>query len=126
MTNAAWCPHFPILSLGPIPLRNPGAKWLPDERENGVGITDSPSAVVFRDKLYVFHQGLTGDTNLWYSVWDGANWAPDEQLNKVVLTNSPSAVVFNDQLYVFHQDQQTHGYLWFSVFEGPGGGLTTR
>lgn len=86
--------------------------WYPDTQLSNVGITDGPSAVVFKSKLYVVHQG---NADLWYSAFDGETWLPDTHVPNVGVKGSPSAVVFNTNLYVFHQG---NGDLWYSVFDG--------
>src|SRR5271168_1499338 len=38
-----------------------------------LGMSESPSAVVYNGLLYVFHQGSSDNGQLWYSYYDGAN-----------------------------------------------------
>jgi hypothetical protein len=94
---------------------NPGP-WSADQQLNFVVMSGSPSVVVYRNDLWVFHNG--GDGSLWYSVFDAGRWLPDERVNTVALTGSPSAVVFRDRLYVFHQGSGGDPSLWYSVWDG--------
>lgn len=86
-----------------------------------VGMSFSPSAVVWRNMIHVFHQGYQENQQLWYSYHDGQNWQPDQQVQGVVIGNvapgglhafsggapmSPSAVVFNNNCYVFYLNAQ--------------------
>jgi hypothetical protein len=91
----------------------------------GVGMSESPSAVVYNSLLYVFFQGFgeTGQLSYSYSS-DGLQWSepsfwaspvPDQNL---IMSGSPSAVVYNGLLYVFHQGGQDDGQLWYSSFDG--------
>jgi hypothetical protein len=99
-----------------------GTKWLPDEHIGGVGMSSSPSAIVYRGKLWVFHQGANNDGNLYHVVLD-ADWAVDEAVSGVAMSTSPSTLVFNDNLYVFHQGSGNNSQLWYSVWDGLGWGV---
>ena len=79
----------------------------------------SPSAVVWRNMIHVFHQGLYDNGELWLSYHDGQNWQPDQQVPGVsigtpgdytapdgIAPMSPSAVVFNNNCYVFYLNAQ--------------------
>jgi hypothetical protein len=76
-----------------------------------VGMSFSPSAVVWRNMIHVFHQGLEQNGELWYSYHDGQNWQPDQPVPGVSIGNpadyasegtfgvapmSPAAVVYNN------------------------------
>jgi hypothetical protein len=82
-----------------------------------VGMSFSPSAVVWRNMIHVFHEGSQQNGQLWYSYHDGQNWQPDQPVPGVfigepadynatgtfgVAPMSPSAVVFNNNCYVFY------------------------
>ena len=107
-TGALWFSYFD------------GANWQPDTQVPNVTVTESPSAVVYGDDLYVFHQGGSpGVPNgeLWYSVYHpGSGWQPDTQLSNVGMSKSPSAVVYGTDLYVFHQGGYENGELWYSAY----------
>jgi len=95
-----------------------GKNWTEPQQVTNTGISHSPSAVVFREKLYVFHQGIT--ECLWFnSSVDGVNWLADTKVldtkgGNVGMTFSPSAVVWNDTLYVFHQAAGASNALWYT------------
>ena len=106
--------------------------WSPDRQVPNVGLTGSPSAVVYPGRgIYVFHQGLTNysgpfdnkamvpDGQLWYSFFDGTNWAPDTLVPNVGISEEPSAVVFpGGGMSVFHRGDDVRGTLWYSFFDG--------
>lgn len=79
--------------------------------------TDSPSAVVFGDMLYVFYQGAGSNTSqLWYvTTSDGETWSDAQQVPGATLSGAPSATVCNGALYVFCQDENSDGQLWYST-----------
>lgn len=84
--------------------------------------TNSPSAVVFGDMLYVFYQGAGASiSQLWYvTSSDGKTWSDAQQVPGVTLSESPGATVFDGVLYVFYQDENSNGLLWYSTFSGSG------
>ena len=76
-------------------------------------MSESPSAVVYNGKLYVFHQG-PGDGHLWYSVFDGTSWSTDSQIQPLGMSGSPSAVVWKGGITVFHQGANNNGQLLYT------------
>ena len=96
-----------------------GSSWEPDQQVPNAGMSESPSALFFNDRLYVFHQGFGDNGQLWYSSFDGQTWAGDQQVPNAGMTAGPGARVgFNDRLYVFHQGFKDNGQLWYSSFDG--------
>ena len=77
-------------------------------------MSESPNAVVFSGKIYIFHNQAGW---LWMNVFDGTNWAGNTQVSNTGLSATPSAVSFNSKLYVFHKGQGD-GWLWMNVFDG--------
>jgi hypothetical protein len=92
--------------------------WTGDAKMPNTGLSAEPSAVVFKDKVYVFHQGQSDSGWLWMNVFDGKNWAGDAPVHNTGIGNSPSAVVFRDKLYVFHRGQFEDVWLYVNVFDG--------
>jgi hypothetical protein len=113
-----------------------GTNWSGDRPVPNVGIAESPrtpgspSAVLWKGGISVFHQGLglkvpgnvlppTGDENLWYTYSpDGTSWGGDTQVLNVKMDTSPSAVVHNGKLSVFHLGLSLGAGLWHSDFDG--------
>ena len=94
-------------------------------------MSQSPSAVVFNDQLYVFYEGGGNDLQIWYtSSSDGNSWSTQAQLpgiTKYCPSASPFAVVFDNKLYVFYNymyeaspGDNPIGTLYYSVFDGIG------
>ena len=89
-----------------------GTNWQPDTQVLGtdangkptnIGMSQSPSAVLYGGTFYVFHQGYGQNGQLWYSYFDGTNWQPDTQVlstdangftTNVGMSESPSAIVY--------------------------------
>lgn len=94
--------------------------WQVPEFLNQVGITDSPSAVVYQNSLYCFHQGDNNNGQLWYSVLVNGNWQRDTQVVGVTMSGGPSAVVYQDQLYCFYQGANNNGQLCYSILGKDG------
>lgn len=94
----------------------------PTRQLTNVGMSFSPSAVVWSNMIHVFHDGYQQDGQLWYSYHDGQNWQPDQQVPGVIISNpgdsevalggvapmSPSAVVYNNNCYVFYLNAQSN------------------
>jgi hypothetical protein len=91
-----------------------GAEWGPDTLGTPLGMSESPSAVVYNGLLYVFHQGFGGNGQLWYSVLDGANWGEDTQIQPLGMSGSPAAVAWAGGITVFHQGSDNNGQLWYT------------
>lgn len=85
-------------------------------------MSGSPSAVVYSNKIFVFHQDSYNKGTLWYNAFDGSNWSgenrPSEQ---IIMSESPSAVVWNDNIYVFVQGSGLSSQLWFCKFHASSG-----
>lgn len=87
-----------------------GQTWLGNQQVPGLGMSESPSAVVFND-LYCFHQGSGQNGQLWYR-----DYAQDRQLtNTNGLSASPSSAVFNNTLYCFHQGPGQNGKILYNT-----------
>lgn len=78
-------------------------------------ITASPSAVVFNNKLFLFHQGAGSSGEVWYNVFNGTGWEGDKQIS-AGMTASPSVAVFNNILYLFFQGN--NGKLLYMLYNG--------
>jgi hypothetical protein len=104
-----------------------GTNWDHDTQIQNIGMTDSPSAVVYNGQLYVFHQGSNNNGQLWYTFSsDGTNWSRDALVPNVGITGAPSAVVDGSYLIVFHQGYANNGQLWHSTFDGTNWGQDTQ
>ena len=81
-----------------------------------LGMSGSPSAVLWAGGITVFHQGANNDGQLWFTYSaDGMNWTGgDSQVPNVGVSGSPSAVVYNGVLFIFHQGYADSGELWFT------------
>jgi len=93
--------------------------WAGDTRVTGCELSDSPSAVVFQNKLFVFYQGSGDSGKLWYNSFYNNKWAgQDLEVPVSRLSSSPSVAVWNDKLYVFHQGIGDSSNLWYNIFDG--------
>jgi hypothetical protein len=76
----------------------------------------SPSAVVYSERLFLFHAGAGSKNNtLWFNVFDGEEWDEDTLLGTATLSDGPGAVTYNNFIYVFHQFNNS---LWYTAFDG--------
>ena len=91
-----------------------GRNWGADTPVQQVGMSEHPSLVVYKGKLYVFHQGYAGNGELWYFTYDGTNWSGDTQIRNVGMSASPAAVVWAGGITVFHQGYHDDGQLWYT------------
>lgn len=91
--------------------------WSKDWKVENVGITCSPSVILFMGILYIFHNGYGGN-ELWYLTYDGRNSSQDTKVLNVGIASSPAAVVYENRIYVFHRGYGTSMELWYSTFDG--------
>lgn len=97
-----------------------GSSWANNTTEHG-GITGSPSAAIFNNSIYVFHQGQSNTGDLWYNVFNGTAWAGDTEVSGgAVMSNSPSGVAVGTQLYVFYEGLNENEQLWYNVMSASG------
>jgi len=82
-----------------------------DAQVPNVGMSGSPSAVVYKGSLYVFYQGFNNSGGLWYTVsGDSINWTQHTPVPNLQMKESPSAVLWQGGIQVFHQ--AGNGQLW--------------
>eukprot|EP00595_Chromulina_sp_UTEXLB2642_P000687 CAMPEP_0196767598 /NCGR_PEP_ID=MMETSP1095-20130614/41776_1 /TAXON_ID=96789 ORGANISM="Chromulina nebulosa, Strain UTEXLB2642" /NCGR_SAMPLE_ID=MMETSP1095 /ASSEMBLY_ACC=CAM_ASM_000446 /LENGTH=442 /DNA_ID=CAMNT_0042136073 /DNA_START=45 /DNA_END=1373 /DNA_ORIENTATION=+ len=95
----------------------PSDSFTSDTQVSNVGISASPSAVVYNGKIYVFHQGSGNNGQLWYFIYDVASntFTPDVQVNNVGISDSPSGIAFDNKIYVFHQGSRNNHQFWYNV-----------
>jgi len=98
---------------------NNNINWTADTQVQNVGMSGSPSAVLWADGISVFHQGGENTPgSLWYDYFDGTKWYGDTLVPNLGMSGSPSAVVYDGLLYVFHQGFGNNGQLWYSSNDG--------
>ena len=95
-----------------------GTNWGGDTLVQNLGMSGSPSAVVYNGLLYVFHQGSGNDGQLWYSFSMAQTGRADTQVQNLGMSGSPSAVLWAGGISVFHQGGGNNGQLWYSYFDG--------
>lgn len=99
-----------------------GPSWSGYQQVPGTMMADSPSAVVFNNQLYCFHQ-WNDNPLLQYNVLasDGITWSTVQGVPSVQITDGPCAVEFNGQLYCFYQGTGSNaGKLQFNVLSANG------
>lgn len=85
------------------------------------GMSESPSAVVYNNQLYLFFQGRGDNKQLQYRIeknW--GDWTLASKVDNLGMTNSPSAVVYKNKVYIFHHDSNNGSDLWYTTFDGNG------
>jgi predicted chitinase len=99
-------------------IQQTGEIIMNDTQVPNVGMSESPSAVVFPNgTISVFHQGEGKNGQLWYSFYGGSNWSSETQVPNVGMSGSPSAVVLpNGGISVFHQGESENGQLWYVYY----------
>jgi hypothetical protein len=99
-----------------------GVNWGAGTPVQNVGISGCPSAFVYGNHLCVFHQGLSNNGQLWYTVFDGNSWTPDTPVTTLQLSGSPSAMQYGEGIAVFHQGGGNDGTLrWVYSPDGSPG-----
>ena len=89
-----------------------GTDWYGDTLVPNLGISGSPSTVVYNGLLYVLHQGPNNDGQLWYSSNDGTNWTadtPGEREQRIALV-----LVFRRRKLVPRYAGSKPGHVWLT------------
>ncbi|MDQ2105993.1 hypothetical protein [Azospirillum isscasi] len=87
-----------------------------------IGIKGSPSAALYREKLYVIYNGA-GNDGLYFLTYDGKDWSGPTRLEGIVgnvgvaENSSPSAIVARDLLYVFYNGAGNDG-TYYITYDG--------
>jgi hypothetical protein len=81
-------------------------------------MTNSPSAVVYGGKLYVFHHDSGNDGRIWYNVFNGTSWEGDKMVPNAWLKGSPNVVVYQNKIVIFHRAGGDSNDLWSIHFDG--------
>ena len=95
-----------------------GIGWAGDVRVSRTGMSSGPSATVYNNKIYCFHQGLGKNTELWYNVFDGKRWTGDIRVSNINMCSGPSVIVYKNKIYCFYHGRGKNGQLWYNVFDG--------
>lgn len=97
-----------------------GKNWTLDEQLKQTDASDGISVVVFREKLYLLHQGIRNrKPTIFYKVLDGNTWEDDKWVPNSATEGGMSAVVFENQLFVVHQGfGPSRNHLQYNVFDG--------
>lgn len=89
----------------------------------GVAANTGPSAVVYRDKIFVFYNGV-GNDGVYYTTSTGLGWTSAVSVRTelggdcgFLPGTSPSAVVFDDWLYVFWIGSGADG-IFYATYDG--------
>lgn len=87
-----------------------------------IGLVGSPSAAVYKGKMYVVYNGSGGD-GLYFVTYDGTNWTGPTKLSSLIKgvgvadDSSPSAVVANGLLYIFYNGAGNDG-TYYITYDG--------
>ncbi|MFA8301101.1 MAG: T9SS type A sorting domain-containing protein [Hyphomicrobiales bacterium] len=82
------------------------------------GISESPTAVSYKGKLYVFGQGRGKNGMIEYRIKTDDKWSLQTTVPNAGMSGSPGAVVFQNKLYLFYQGAYENRKLMYSVFDG--------
>ena len=92
-----------------------GTNWATDTLIPNLGMSESPSAALWKGGISVFHQGSNNNGQLWYTFSsDGKNWGnpkTDAQVLGRIISASPSCVVFSPKPGGVAQCSSTTGQL---------------
>lgn len=96
--------------------------WAAGEAKVASGIALCPSAILFKDKIWVFYQGDPPAERIKYSTIDANGTIKNDyaQLPSAGLSESPTVAVHNGKLHVSYQGMGHCGQLWYSVSDENG------
>jgi len=99
-----------------------GNNWSGERQVPLTNTTNNPSPIAVFGDLYCFHQGNTGNGQLWCNTYDGVRWLGDKQIAASPLSSGPSACLFQGQLYCFYSGSygsaQSGNALLYNVYDG--------
>lgn len=91
-----------------------GTSWAGQAQVPSTNTSLTPSAIVFNNLLYCFHQGNTNNGQLWYNTFNGTSWQGDKRITASTLISGVSACLFNGNIYCFYS--VSSGTLCYNVF----------
>lgn len=106
-----------------------GSKWWPEVQVKasghviGLATNTSPTAVVFKNTLYLFYNG-SGNDGTWYTNLSGDTWTGASQVQTsgkpttFRSSTSPTAAVYQEQLYLFWVDGSNNNITYASTSDG--------
>lgn len=92
--------------------------WVGDEHVPNTGMSASPSATVFNDQVYCFHQGGSNNGELWFNTYDGMEWSGDTRVANTTIFGSPAVAEFQGKLYCFYQASENDYNVNYKTFDG--------
>ena len=101
-----------------------GSNWALQQVIPGAGSSVGPSLAAWdvdsggNGQLYAAWKGADGDTQLYYSSFDGSNWAPQQVIPGVASDVGPSLRVIYGQLYAAWVGANGDPSLFYSSFDG--------
>jgi hypothetical protein len=110
-------------------------KWeSPKDANTKNGTTGAPALIVYKDKLYAFHEGFGQNGQLWYmrGAFDGSGnfkWENDKNTG-FGTTGAPALAIYKDKLYCVHRGAAGGAgganALWWARFDGDTWSRPTR
>jgi hypothetical protein len=91
-----------------------GTKWVGEAQVPATNTSLTPSAIVFNNLIYCFHQGNTSNGQLWYNIFNGKSWQGDKRITASTLVSGVSACIFKGNIYCFYS--VSSGTLSYNVF----------
>lgn len=91
-----------------------GSNWVGQAQVPVTNTSLTPSAIVFNNLIYCFHQGNTNNGQLWYNIFNGTSWQGDKQITASTLVSGVSACLFNGSIYCFYSNSA--GALCYNTF----------
>jgi hypothetical protein len=115
-TYCVYSGSFGACSYGNALLYNifNGTKWVGEAQVPSTNTSLTPSAIVFNNLIYCFHQGNTSNGQLWYNTFNGTSWQGDKRITASTLVSGASACLFNGNIYCFYS--VSSGALSYNVF----------
>ena len=99
-----------------------GAHWSDEQSvSSGPTMSESPSPVLWNDKLYICFQGADRDGTLKYVVSNGDTWSDVHEVTAARMSSSPAAIIVDGGIRVFHQSLGETGRLCWVDLQGPYG-----
>ena len=105
--------------------------WRPQVRLGDRATTDRPALASMGEssftggffQLHMVWKGVSGDSGLYWSRFDGANWSPQANVRGVGTSDGPALVVYQDRLHMFWKGVSGDSNAYHSSLDGGEGAL---
>jgi hypothetical protein len=99
--------------------------WNDDNRFPNHTSAEGAALAVYNSRLWCVHRG-SGDSNLWYTSFDGTSWSTDTPISNQTSPNGPALTMFNNRLWCVYRGSGSDASMYSTSFDGRSWGQITH